>query len=88
MDKINEQKTLLNLQKSLLVANLQFTTAEIGFIIKIIQLYNVSNDVNLLKFAGVFLGAAISTSFVFDYVKDEYRETKKQMKYVMGDNYE
>lgn len=88
MDKINEQKTLLNLQKSLLVANLQFTTAEIGFIIKIIQLYNVSNDVNLLKFAGVFLGAAISTSLVFDYAKDEYRETKKQMKYVTGDNYE
>lgn len=88
MDKINEQKTLLNLQKSLLVANLQFTTAEIGFIIKIIQLYNVSNDVNLLKFAGAFLGAAISTSLVFDYVKDEYRETKKQIKYVMGDNYE
>lgn len=88
MDKLKEEKETLELLRSLIITNLEFTAVEIGLIIKMIQLYNLSNDANLLKWAWVFLWAVISTSLVFDYAKDEYNESKREFKYTIGDNYE
>ena len=88
MDNLQKKKETLKLQKSLIITNLELTAFEIGFIIRMIQLYNLSNDINLLKWASAFLGAAISTSLIFDYVRDEYNETKKELVYAIGENYE
>lgn len=88
MNKKEEIKKLLNSEKRLLISNLNLTVVESALIMKIAQLYFLTNDNNLLKWMGAFLGATICSSLSFDYIKDEYKKDKKELKYYIGDNYE